>query len=938
MISDSTINRALELIQSPASAAYFFEQLKSPDWVAPLKEKKLFAGAYPAQRSGDAFSFPAWTPGEYLARMAVFPGVQGLIVDILKDLPSSDNPRVYEAIADAVNVLPPELGRHLVHQLAKGMQLPFQLLLPNKVASIILTLAAADCKTSALLLAKELFTIVSTERETKEENDVGRLAREARGRFDSWEYAELLERTLRPLVLACGLDMVGLMSELLEDTIEEARLHEIQNGKDYSTIWRPRVDQDDGVHGDVRDNLVSAVRDASNLLVEQAPTDLQAVILRLRDRRLKIFHRLALFVAAKHGHEATDIAEVWSESLPEWTDSSLQPELDDFMQVFFGHYPQRVQEDYFVWVENGPNLDNYAAFCQHFGHDPREDEKKQHVEVWTRDRLAPVTEYLSKSRADRLETLVALHGEPLEKVSSESTVSSVGYQSPLTDQAIQELPWPVLIEHARSWTSGKRLDEPSVEGLAGSLQQRVSKNPQEVVPHLRSIVGVLPAYVSAILDAFGDAINRKESLDWAAIIAFAQRALEEGQVQMELEDWRWVRRSVASLVRAGFDAGEASIPPTLREEAWGLLRLLAEDPHPSPEEEADWLGSSWDTATLSLNVVRGIAFHGVIRYALWWHRHLTTLSDSSERIASGFDEMPEVRSLIDSHLERDPSLAVRGALGQWFAWLVLLDSRWASEKMRGVFPRPSENRSFFEAAWYPYVAFTSAYTNVLPILRSAYRDAIGLLTESKVKGGLSERRAEHLSDHLMMYYWRSEIDLSDDLLRDFVAKAPDSMRGHALGWIGRTLHQREGESLAPEIALRLQDLWGWRFRDPNISKDELRQFGLWFGSGRLEREWSMQVLEDILDNGVLPEFDHMVLKRLASFVEDYTAPVVRCLDHMVQLAPEGWSLHAWRTEAEIILKAGMESTDHNVRNTSERIINFLVESGIPNFRYLLKRA
>lgn len=938
MISNSTVNRALDLIQSPASAAYFFEQIKSPDWIAPLASRKLFAVPYPAQRSGDGISFPIWTPGEYLGRMAEFPDVQKLIVDILKDLPASDNPRVYEAIAETANVLPPQLARHLVPQLTKGLQLPFQLLLPNKVADTILNLASKDYDKSALVLAKELFTIVSIEREAKEKDGTQLLTRDARSRFDSWEYAELLERTLRPLVLSSGTDTLDLMSTLLEDAIEAARLHEIEDGKDYSTIWRPRVDQSGGQHGDIRDNLVSAVRDASLFLVEQAPEDLHTVVSQLRTRQFAIFNRVALFVAAKYRQATTDIDEVWSGPLPDWKDYSLQPELDEFMRVFFGRYPEEVQEDYFAWVDNGPNLDDYTDFCRQYGHDPQEAEMTQHVEVWIRDRLTPVAPYLSGARAVRLDTLITLHGAPLEKVPNRSTASPIVYQSPLTDQEIQELSWTTLIAYAQSWTPGKGFDEPSAEGLANSFQQRASKNPHEVIRHLPDIVGLLPVYLSAILDALKDTIDRKEALDWASILIFSQRILMEGQAHIELEDWRWVRRATASLVRNGFDVGEASIPPSLRQESWRLLKLLAEDPHPSPEEEAALLRSGWDTATLSLNVVKGVAFHGVIRYALWWHRHLEIASEAREKIESGLDSMPEVRALIESHLRIDPSLAVRAALGQWFAWLVLIDSEWASDKMREIFPNPNENRSFFEAAWYPYIVHTAAYTNVLPILRPAYRDAIGLLLDGKEKIGRSDRRSECLGDHLMVYYWRGEIALSDDLLRDFFDKAPDSIRSHALGWIGRNLHRLESGDLAPEIASRLQDLWNWRSDNPNVSTDELRQFGLWFGSGRMDYEWSMEVLDGIFEKGILPEFDQKVLELLTSKVEEHTKAAVKSLDHMVQLAPEVWYLHTWRTDAETILKAGIESTDPEVQGTSERIINIFVESRIPNFRELLKRT
>ena len=81
-----------------------------------------------------------------------------------------------------------------------------------------------------------------------------------------------------------------------------------------------------------------------------------------------------------------------------------------------------------------------------------------------------------------------------------------------------------------------------------------------------------------------------------------------------------------------------------------------------------------DPATLSLNTVRGETFHAVVQYALWWRRHVEDGPDAEERLGAGFDGLPEVRDLLEAHLdpENDPSLAVRAVYGQWFPWIHLV--------------------------------------------------------------------------------------------------------------------------------------------------------------------------------------------------------------------------------------------------------------------------
>ena len=58
--------------------------------------------------------------------------------------------------------------------------------------------------------------------------------------------------------------------------------------------------------------------------------------------------------------------------------------------------------------------------------------------------------------------------------------------------------------------------------------------------------------------------------------------------------------------------------------------------------------------------------HTVIRYALWVRQHLEKEPDSEARLQNGFEEIPEVREGLETHLDpsREPSLAVRAVYGQ----------------------------------------------------------------------------------------------------------------------------------------------------------------------------------------------------------------------------------------------------------------------------------
>lgn len=119
---------------------------------------------------------------------------------------------------------------------------------------------------------------------------------------------------------------------------------------------------------------------------------------------------------------------------------------------------------------------------------------------------------------------------------------------------------------------------------------------------------------------------------------------------------------MANLLEVGLNAGNGSgIPFNFRSEVWNTIRPLTQDPDPTPEHEIRFGGSNMNPNELSINTVRGNAMHAVVRYALWIRRHFEQMGDRGELIRRGFDEMPEVRQVLDEHLDPDqePSLGIR---------------------------------------------------------------------------------------------------------------------------------------------------------------------------------------------------------------------------------------------------------------------------------------
>jgi hypothetical protein len=371
---------------------------------------------------------------------------------------------------------------------------------------------------------------------------------------------------------------------------------------------------------------------------------------------------------------------------------------------------------------------------------------------------------------------------------------------------------------------------------------------------------------------------------------------------------------------------------------WALIQAAADDPDPSPEHEAQFGGANMDPATLSLNTVRAEAIHCAVRYALWRLRQRSKVEPGGPGSTQEFQGFDTVRSLLEQHLDIaiDPSLGVRAVYGQWFPWLVVLDSAWAASKVEAIFPPDIDARPWFGASWGTYIKYCAPYSNVLPILRGTYAAAIEMLNAETAEP-LRDRFADNLGEHLLAYYWRGEVTLDpSDLVAAFFQVADAKERRKALEWVGWTLMRAEAP-LPEQAASRLQSLWDWRWSaDDRVQ--EGAAFSGWFASGRLDPTWSLDRLTKLLEANVLPDPDHIVVERLASMSTATPLQRVRLVRSMVELARKGWSISAWIDDAKSTIETALESSDSAAKEEAARLIDRLGAIGFRGLRDLSRKS
>lgn len=897
------VDRAVSLLVHAEHYRYFFDRLENPEWLDPLWKKGFFK--HPPQPERDeeegTIRFPPWPEARYLARMAQHK--PELVAEIIQKMDDTDNAAVHADLVDAMLAMPPDISAQLTNKATQWAERPYWLL-PEKLGELMQHWAKGGRTEEGLRLARVLLDVLPEERRVGAGPDEKyQLPPEPQARFGTWDYNEILKKHYPELVKAAGLPALELLGDLLDKAIRLSRRRDDDQGpEDVSRIWRPAIeDHPQNDSHTIKDALVTAVRDAAELLVRIGRSTVEEVVSALEQKGWKVFRRIALHLLRVFPDQAEALV------VERLTDRGL------FEDVGLRHEYVLLQRD---WLA----------------------------------RIKP--ENLPEEWQERYRELVGKYGEP-EHVEFPAYTEGgwVGPTSPRSADELKGMSVPDIVEFLKAWRPPENvLFRPSPEGLGRVLSSVVAQNPGPFAVEAKRFQGLDPTYVRAVLSGLRNALKQGGTFNWEPVLDLCgwvlsqPREIPGRQVGEEMEadpDWGWTRKEIADLLSAGFGDGPGSIPIHLRKKVWHILKPLTEDPDPTPEHEERYGGSNMDPAALSINTTRGEAMHAVVRYALWVRRHRQGQAHAEDQPCTGFDEMPEVREVLDSHLDvvQEPSLAIRAVYGQWFPWLVLLDSEWARDRAARIFPIGQGEEALREAAWNTYVTFCRPSDNVLDILREQYRHAVERIGARRDDTRWRANPDERLAEHLMEFYWRGKLSLEDPLLTAFWEKATDALRGHALAFVGQALKRTEGD-IPAKIPDRLKQLWGRRLATAKKAQQasdferEMAAFGWWFVSDKFDVGWAIAQLSESLQLVRRTDPEHMVLEHLARTVESYPLESAECLRRIAEGDREGWALYARRDHVRRILEVALQNP--TARQEAERIIHYLGSRGFLEFRNLLE--
>lgn len=953
MIAEATVEKALAAIKRPAVRDYFFSKLGSPDWIEPLRKAGLFAKPEPPTRRGDAEYHVRWVESEYLARMA--PLAPEIVTQTFENMEVGDNPWVHRDIVTAAMEMPGRYAARLsgieADWLARQERVSF--LLAPDYGKLAAKLAAEGETSGALRLIRVLFEVVpDRERSTS-------ALREPHGRLQWHEYEHVLKPVLPKLTETISEELLVLLCEFLETAVGASRYTDDPAlPRDLSEIWRPAVeDHAQNHHHTLADTLVSAVRDVAIPIAAESSAKRASVVESLEQRPWHIFHRIAMHVLCEGGAPALDLARQRILKRDNFDSIAFRHEYARLLRTFFSNLGEADQNRILGWIDEGPSdLAEWADFWEReTGKAPSEQQRQARSDYWKYERVHPFRESLPDSWKRRYAEWSRQFDEPKLAEFATYHESRWGDSSPKTAEELGELAIPELVSFLRSWRPSRHWDQPTTHGLVQELRRAVASNAVRFAEDAAAFADLPPEYVSPILDGLRETVLSGKTLPWPPVLELCEWVTRqprdipgrEGHHYHPAEPhpgWKWVRATIADLIEQALQRDEDGIPFELREKVWAILATLAEDPDPTPQDEAE-REPGYDPFTASLNTTRGKAMHSVVRYMLWVARNSPRPRKDELRLARGMEEIAEARALLERHLDpsRDASLAIRSVFGHYFPLLAAIDPEWVSACRGQVFPPAESDVRSWIAAWNAFVRFNRVYTGVFELLSEEYARAIERCGDYPVENRDLADAKEGLAEHAMILLGRGTVVIEPDgLIGRFFTTVPVGLQAHAIDFVGRSLAQEQGPPT--EVIERFKRLWRWLVQaaesTPDGSAERLRlaAFGSWFTSHQFDESWAVAALEDALRLAERVDNSHFVIGLLAELAPRFPKEVLHCLRAIIHSDREGWEISGTQDEVRSILKVALSDSGERVRTEATSTVHDLGARGFFSFRDLLRSS
>ncbi|MDQ6857497.1 MAG: hypothetical protein M3Z65_00705 [Chloroflexota bacterium] len=914
--SESDVSALLWLPQPALNA--FFKDVEAEGWLAPLVAKGYFARpigrAYGADRG---FALPYWQPAGYLQRLAQRRSerLQHTVMEVVLATEETDNDIAHVTFAEISLLAPPLMVAAWTERETDWLtrQAWIHPLLGERLAQLAAAVLDAGAVASGRALAAALLEPLPDPRFDGTKPEMILLSKEPRTRLgEDFDYERVLKIVRPALRRALGRDAVTFTADLLERAIELSHHTDGPEGRDdLSTWWRPTIEDIDQTHRTgLRQALVEELRDTAMELAAGDPESIPELVAALEARGLAIFDRVALHIlrvvsAAPAALVAAHVADPGSRRLASWHEWAA------LTRDRFGDLSQDEQHAMIESFFAGPDDERIRARVEQIeGQAPTDAEVEARIDFERMRLLQLVADHLPAEARTRYEVLRGKRGEVKRPDLLHYSERLAPPPTPLEARSLGSdvQGW---IEFARNFDPAPQLGEDGHETASRLLSAAVQADPAVFAAAAARFADLRPPYVRAIFSGLEDAARAAATFGWSDVLALAEWVLVQPVVtqpehRFEEIGWTYTYHAIAWLLRSALADGPLQLPLEERARVWRVISTLAENPEPSPAEEAHGHGQPPQLQSFALTATRPRAIALAIDYGRWLDRCVPRLDDAAVRSLAA---VPEVAGLLEDHLDpsRDPSAAVRSVYGERLGTLLFLDRAWVEAHRGAIFTEDPARAALRDAAWESYLDGNNVSRVGYDVLRAEY-------TVASERIGAPARYAwttppgVTLLHHLFVLHVVGTVGPAG-LIEGALERAPAEIRHGAFEMLGRSLRQWVPDAT---VAARLQAIFKGRVEVASLAVDrapyagELATIGLWFDAPPgIDEAWLARTVARVLALVGRVEAPHWVTRKLAAAASRIPAEALDALDALVTaFRTDAWRLGSWLNEIRMVVSAG----------------------------------
>jgi len=926
-ITKEKIKRAEMLMQRSFASKVYFLNKASSDWLRVFIKNGYFKNPPMPIKEGEYIRFPYWPESQYLAKVAS--DLPKEVMTVIKEckLSKLSNPRIMEDFIESAIKMPSEIGIQIIEKIQKEkwIESPYDLMISYKLNEFLKKIIILKKYDSAVDLIKIILD-VKLRKMNGEESVVG--FRNVLGEIQPYEYENIL-KTLSTIPVSELRPFIRVLVELLIMAVEleinlKKETRESITG-DASFIWRPAIEESVQNWGtyDIKELLVKYIRDLTTSYMAwfkekgkgSINTELEWLL--SNDPLYSILTRLKFHI---YRNFIVDfIKQIENAIICFFGDIEVWHEYALLISEAYENIGKETRQKYLALIEKGP----------------KGDRSEDNIKSWKLRNLALIKKYLSSEQLGEYEKSMGTLRGPEEPTFLTTRTSWVGPTSPLSEEDVLQMSASGVIQYLINWVPPKDLFSHSPEGLGRIISSVIEKQTDKYSKVSSKFLNVKlrPVYVFHFFWGLKNGLKKGGAIEWDEVVQTAFEIVEKAKKNalslFEKTDdeyetgWDGVLKGIADLLELGLGQEEQYPHLKHRDKIFKIIDFLCKHEDPTQEYERRYGGDNIDPFTMSINTVRGQAFHALIAYMFWCNR-AKGINTTEQSIIPD-----EVKKILKKHLiiKNEKSLTIRSVYGRYLPWLYLIDRKWTEGIIDNLFPKKDREMRF--AAWETYLS-NCVFPDFYKALKNEYQVAIEELELQKPKRSYWCDPEEKVIDHIIIGYLFGFDSKENPLFNLFFKRANGKQRGYAISFIGRAYLSTKKKVELPDIK-KINSLWESRL-ETSSDIEELMEFGWWIVKDRFDNQWMLEQANKTLEKtrGIIhPNF--LVMENLCELANEFPSLVITALHFIVKSGFRDITLR-FNAEIQNILKVVYKAGDTKAINLADEIKNYLLKLGYMEYR------